>query len=127
MFFKQVYIQLAFWFFQSVSNFNRFAVWLTVVKNASGERAFSFMQSASNFCQSADCFIVSKIVYVPGAGGFIRKTLQNNENFYFKYGLLRLTRLIMLDIAVAGISQLLPENKQHWGKAVSHLLLADFD
>ena len=71
MFFKQVYIQLAFWFFQTVSTFNRFAVWLTVFKNASAESAFLFMQTASTFYQSAACFIVSKIVYVPGAGGFI--------------------------------------------------------
>ena len=74
MFFKHVYIQLAFLFIRKVSTFNRFAIWLTIFKNASGERAFLFMQTASTFCQSAACFIVSKIVYVPGAGGFIRKT-----------------------------------------------------
>ena len=89
MFFKHVYIQLAFWFFQTVSTFNRFAIWLTVLKNASGESAFLFMQTASTFCQSAARLIISKIVYVPGTGGFIAKTSKNNENFYFKYGLLR--------------------------------------
>ena len=74
MFFKHVYIQLAFWFFQIVSTFNRFAVWLTVFKNTSGESTFLFMQTASTFCQSAACFIVSKTFYVPGAGGLIEKT-----------------------------------------------------
>jgi hypothetical protein len=103
MFFKQVSIRSAFSFFQTVSTFNRFAVWLTVFENASGERAFLFIQTASTFCQSGACFIVSKVVYSPSAGGSIHKTLQNNENFYFKYGPLRFTRPVMLEIAVAGI------------------------
>jgi hypothetical protein len=64
IFCKQLWIQLAFWFFQIVSISNCFAVWLTIFKIASGESAFLFMQTASTSCQSATCFIVSKTVYI---------------------------------------------------------------
>ena len=51
-------------FLQAVSTFYQCAVWLTVGKILAGESTFSFMQTASNFCQSASCLTDSKTVWV---------------------------------------------------------------
>jgi hypothetical protein len=60
MFFKHVFIQLAFWFFQTVSTFDRFAIWLTVLKIISGESSFLFKETSSTSYQSVACLIVPK-------------------------------------------------------------------
>lgn len=57
------------------------------------------MQTASTFWQSAGCLTVSKIVSETGRV-VIEKSFQDNDSFNFKYGLLWLTRHLLLDTTV---------------------------